>query len=456
MRLFAQVSSAQISSTLRGAAFSLFLIAGGDARSFANPNDLALMAATMSQMSLRAAAKCSGSGSENRLQVEDGKVVRASLLDEVEGYAKSAGATGGLGGKLVVVTSAEDFEPSSNQVIPGSLRAAVNDAIRDRTPAWIVFDESMHSKSIHLTAPLRLPANITLDGSCSNVTLTGKVTTLLVYVRTKNVVIAGLAFRKEDYAAGVPADAGSAIRLGREFDAVAILHNEFSECGDGCVDITSGSRSPVPEIARATVAFNYFHNHDKVMLFGTNNCVPPNNHCDAAYLEARRTAASPNFFLTLQGNLFLHTGQRHPRVFGQSMAHLQNNFVGFERQPRPDGTKGSGYGTLVSNGARAFVDRNVFVDLDARKTSFAVWTAGTKGAPYLHYDVKGFIRLGANKSGPSVVVDDHQPGLVSPLPYETEAVPLDALPIESALACVASRAGRAGAARWSSQRCVPN
>ena len=211
----------------------------------------------------------------------------------------------------------------------------------------------------------------------------------------------------------------------------------------------------MPEIARVTVAFNYFHNHDKVMLFGTNNCAPPNNHCDAAYLEARRTAARPNFFLTLQGNLFLHTGQRHPRVFGQSMAHLQNNFVGFGRQPRPDGTRGSGYGTLVSNGARAFVDRNVFVDLDSRGKSFAVWTAGTQGATHLPYDLQGFIRLGTNKAGPFVILDDHEPGLVPALPYETEPVELAALSIEAALACIAGRAGPGGSARWDSQLCVP-
>src|SRR3546814_34010 len=70
----------------------------------------------------------------------------SSLLQQREGYG--AKATGGLGGRLVVVTSDQDAGP-------GTLRAALAQARKG--PAWIRFASDM---TIVLNSQLRVPSNI--------------------------------------------------------------------------------------------------------------------------------------------------------------------------------------------------------------------------------------------------------------------------------------------------------
>src|SRR3546814_16449539 len=81
----------------------------------------------------------------------------SSLLQQREGYG--AKATGGLGGRLVVVTSDQDAGP-------GTLRAALAQARKG--PAWLRFASDM---TIVLHSPPRVPPNNSIDGPGTRVTL---------------------------------------------------------------------------------------------------------------------------------------------------------------------------------------------------------------------------------------------------------------------------------------------
>jgi pectate lyase len=244
---------------------------------------------------------------------------------------------------------------------------------------------------------------------------------------------------------------GSTIRLGGAFDAVAILHDELSECGDKCIAVTSGIGDPVPAQARVTVAFNYIHDHDKTVLFGTYNCVDGD---DCTVQEALRNAElGPGLFMTLEGNALIRDAQRNPRVFGRAMLHAFDNYIAFQPYIRPGGVASASYGILVSNGARALIEHNWLVPLDPKKLA-AVFTAGTPGTEPPEGDRPGEIRFGG---GPQVqantIAAQSEPQQVLSPYYIYDAIPLETVSPAKALACVATRAGRNGAAYWSSPIC---
>ena len=397
------------------------------------------------------------------LTLKGERVVDATLLGELWGYAQSAKTTGGLGGRLTIVTDPRDYDPRKHEPpIADTLRWAVERATTEKEPAWIVFDPKLppHTRILVKDA-LRLPDNITLDGSCSDVTLEALsvVNTILIY--TKNVIIDRLALRKTDYAPEANPDDDSCIRLNGAFDRIAIVHNDVSQCGDGAIDITVSPRRPIPEAARVTVAYNFIHDHDKTMLFGTFDCPggPDADICDAAYFAANRSKM-PGLFLTLDGNLFLRTGQRHPRVYGRVMAHIVNNLVAFQPTARPDGKFGDAYGVFVSNDARALVEHNFFTPVRARRQHpLAVWTVVTPGAERMPGDVEGFVRLADNFAMPPATADEDRPEEVPEPSYASDAgyeiVPLAELGLAAALACLSDRAGRTGASQWNRNLCAP-
>src|SRR4051812_26414434 len=58
-----------------------------------------------------AAPSCRGGAvGEAGLLVKDGHVVNAALLGEINGYARVAGVSGGLGGQLQTVTTDADYD----------------------------------------------------------------------------------------------------------------------------------------------------------------------------------------------------------------------------------------------------------------------------------------------------------------------------------------------------------
>ncbi len=372
------------------------------------------------------------------------KVINASLLGDIGGYAQEAGTSGGLGGELRIVTSNQDYDTRTGEKpIPGSLRAVLNS--RPDEPRWIVF-ALPKGTSITLKDVLRIPDNVTIDGTCSGVTIQAPPRTPLIYVfDRRNIIITRLAFQQTDYVPGRNDDKGqTCLRLNGRVDAVAIVNNDIRRCGDGLLDITVSASKPMPERARITVSYNHFAEHDKVMLFGTFTCGPSsreNTPCDSRDLEHNRRTG-PSLFLTLNGNLFEGTVQRHPRVFGQVMAHIVNNVIAYRS-----------YGTFVSNGARALIQGNVYLMTGSPNSlPRAVWTTTTPGSMRMPADVEGFIRAPDNRSpGPSIF-GENEPDLVPTPPYSSPpSLPTFArLPLEEAIACIAARVGPDGMTGWPS------
>lgn len=376
------------------------------------------------------------------LTLDRGRVVAADLLEEIGGYAREAGVTGGLGGELRIVTSDQDYDTRAGErPIPGSLRAALTTG--PEGPRWIVFALGQGT-SITLKDVLRTPDNVTFDGTCSGVTLQSPSRIAQIYIFDKrNVVISRLAFRQTDHVAGKQDDRGqTCIRLNGLVDAIAIMHNDVRQCGDGLIDITTSPSRPVPERARITIGYNRLVEHDKVMLFGTFTCGPTGRDdepCDARELEHNRKSA-PRFYLTLNDNLFYRTTQRHPRVFGRVMAHIVGNVIAY-----------SSYGTFVSNGARALIEGNIYLMTGASTTPHrAVWTTTTSGAMPMPWDVEGFIKARDNRTVGQAIIGENEPDLVNSPPYSQPGIfpGFNRLPLPEAIACVAARAGPLGLSRW--------
>jgi pectate lyase len=394
------------------------------------------------------------------LRVLDGVVTAADLIGEIGGYAGAAGTTGGLGGRLRVVTTLRDYDSAAHEpAIPGSLRQHLESAAREQTPAWIVFDPALGPGAhIEVKRTLRIPSNVTIDGSCADITLeaSNNSKTILAYVASgvSNVIIARMAMRKTGYIPAANPDVESAIRVNGDFDRIAVLHNDLWECGDGCIDITVSPNAPVPTLARITVAFNYLRDHDTVMGFGTY-CRPDgdDHRCGEAYLDKRRVTL-PGLKLTLEGNLFARTGQRHPRVSGRVSAHIFNNIVAFRPLQHADGRFGAAYGIFVSNGARALVEANLFLPLVPLRPALAVWTVKSPGAMRMPADVEGFVRMDRNGIFGRAVATENVPDAVPDPDYAYHLLPLRDLPLKAALACISNRAGRAGQSQWNSGLCT--
>jgi pectate lyase len=417
----------------------------------------AFAASPAEQLLSAAPAQCSDPSASNwpGLTLKNGDVVGAAILDEIDGYAQSAGTTGGLGGELVEVTTTADYDSDAGEApVQGSLRMIVEQADRANTPIWVTFSPALgRGATITLKRPLHLGNDVTIDGTCSDITIQGLSRIGLFYLIDRhNIIVDRLRFRKTNYVSGLPnAELGTAIRLGGAFDAIAILHNDLSECGDGCIDTTSGRGKQVPALSRVTIAFNYIHDHDKTMLFGTLNCADGD---DCTTQEAAQNAAlGPGLFMTMEGNALIRDAQRNPKVFGRVMLHCFNNYIAFQPHQRPQARPSASYGILVLNGGRALIEHNCFVPLNPGNQA-VIFTAGTPGTRRAKGDWPGFIRLAGGPQAPvGAIVVQNDPANVSNPPYAYHPIALESLPPPQALACIASRAGRGGAASWDNPAC---
>lgn len=114
---------------------------------------------------------------------------------------------------------------------------------------------------------------------------------------------------------------------------VWIDHNSFSNPGDGAVDIKRGSDL-------VTVSWNYFENTIKTMLCGHAD---ENGPQDVGRLR-----------VTIHGNYFDATEQRHPRVRFADPIHVLNNYY----------RSNSKYGIASVMDAGLFIEGNYFEDVD--------------------------------------------------------------------------------------------
>ncbi len=288
----------------------------------------------------------------------DGSVSDSPLLTRIGGAA--AGTTGGRDRRLLTVTRLDDAKSSMSRPSPeGTLRWAV-DAARGSDGAWIVFAEGL-AGTIRLEAGLHLPSNTTVDGGCGGIELTAAPRiTQISLTDARNVIISGLAFTKDDY--DDKADkTGDAIGLTDAFDRVAILHNDFHRCGDGCVDIVRKTR--LSGESRASVLFNRFRDHNKVMLIGTLTCYKDKQAEGCADPLARLAdVMEPHVFVTVAGNVFENTSQRHPKVVSNAMVWLANNMLVLRPTLYSSGADSAVYGSATGTGGVLVAQDNIFVN----------------------------------------------------------------------------------------------
>ncbi|WVZ82603.1 hypothetical protein U9M48_029852 [Paspalum notatum var. saurae] len=174
-------------------------------------------------------------------------------------------ATGGLAGRIYVVTDPRDDAKDLAAPRKGTLRHAV---VQDR-PLWITFARDM---VIELTQELIVTSDKTIDGRGAQVHLTGAQVTLQ---NVRNVIIHNL--RIHDAAArdgGVIRDSGHHVgaRGASDGDGISVSgssdvwidHVSMHGCADGLVDVVDGSTA-------VTISNGHFTRHDHVMLFGASD-----------------------------------------------------------------------------------------------------------------------------------------------------------------------------------------
>jgi pectate lyase len=284
-----------------------------------------------------------------------------TLVAKITGAA--SGTTGGLGKPIVTVTSPADGRISkSDPTSVGTLRWAVDQARRSGG-AWIVFDPALKGQTIRLESSLRLPSNVTLDGGCAGIEIVSPAPiTQLRITDAENIIITGLSFSKHEYDERSD-KTGDAIGVDNQFDRLAILHNNFRRCGDGCIDIVRKERFETQ--SRATIAFNRFSQHNKVMLIGTLACYADRSlpGCGTP-LQRLNEELTPRVFVTVAANVFDQTSQRHPKVVSNAMVHLVNNIFSFAPTIYSNNSKSAVYGAATGTGGVLIAESNIFINDD--------------------------------------------------------------------------------------------
>ncbi|KAJ4969845.1 hypothetical protein NE237_002944 [Protea cynaroides] len=184
------------------------------------------------------------------------------------GIGFGAGALGGKGGQIYVVTDSSDNDAVNPT--PGTLRFAV---IQEE-PLWIVFSGNM---LIKLQQELIFNSFKTLDGRGVNVHIVGGGCITLQYV--SNIIIHNIHIHHcvpsgETNVRSSPTHYGW--RTKSDGDGISIFgsrnlwidHCSLSHCTDGLIDAIMGSTG-------ITISNNYFAHHDEVMLLGHSDSYEP-------------------------------------------------------------------------------------------------------------------------------------------------------------------------------------
>lgn len=225
-----------------------------------------------------------------------------NLFDELVGFG--AATTGGKGGTICTVTTTSNSGS-------GSLRKCVEDA---SGPTWIRFSVD---GDIQLNSNITLPSNITIDARGHYIRIYNGG---MVVNNNSNVIITNLIFKE-----GPSGDDKDAIQV-KGGDKIWIHHCSLSNYNDGLIDLTKGTKD-------ATLSWNKFSDHDKVILISAND----------------NDTEDENTRVTLHHNWFKETKQRHPRV-RHGKVHAYNNFF----------DKWGSYGMGCSTNSECYSEKNVF------------------------------------------------------------------------------------------------
>ncbi len=234
----------------------------------------------------------------------------------VAGYGQ-ASTTGGAGGPVVTVSTAAAF--LDHIARPGPYVIQVSGSITLPEGA----NDGMHA----------VASDKTIVGLGSTAALVGGGLTIGLPVdedvtappanAVHNVIIRNLRM------SGSPDDL---INVQMFSHHIWIDHNDFSDGGDGAVDIKRGSDL-------VTVSWNRFHDHDKTLLLGHDD--------DNAAQDAGRLRT------TCHHNYFDGSDQRNPRVRFAPIVHVYNNYY-----------RDNSYGIASTNDAGLFVEGNYFFSVN--------------------------------------------------------------------------------------------
>lgn len=395
------------------------------------PNVSALTVAT--RLASQRATCSAGDG----VRVTGGRVVAANFYSHMEGYARQAGTTGGMGRTYIEVTRLDDAPKTA-----GTLRWAVGEAQKEGG-GWIGFSRKLNAgDEVALTKGLRVNQNVTIDGGCIAPLITAPTWSSVIYVqRTSNVVLARIRISQSGPARSGKAG-GDCVTVSHGTDKVWIGFSEFFRCTDGLIDIT---QSGIDAIMRATVSYNYLHDHDKAMLISGDHCADTETPC-AKVEPTQGSVAQPMVRVTLQGNIFRSTGQRHPRVSGHAYVHVINDVVLYGARKRIDGSLGATYGAYAANGGMIFAEDSLYMPLTgtALKPAVSAQVGDTEVSGRGAVNVRGMAAAATNGIGNSKEVPMPSYAIHNGADFSSNPV--------SAAACVAGQAGIGG---WERQTVSP-
>ena len=228
------------------------------------------------------------------------------------------GTTGGEGGQVVTVDTAEELLDYISRPGPYVIRVAGHIALpSDRAMYHVTSDKTI----------VGLGSSAVISGAGLNIgtSVSGPEDPRCVH----NVIIRNIRFT--DF----PDDG---INVQYYAHHIWIDHNEFDRGFDGAVDIKRGSDY-------ITVSWNYFHDHDKTMLLGHSD---GNAAQDVGHLR-----------VTYHHNWFDGTIQRHPRVrFGEPVHVFNNYYLNIHAQSYS-------YGVASQMNAGVVVEGNYFENVPA-------------------------------------------------------------------------------------------
>lgn len=295
--------------------------------------------------------------------VRDGRAVAADYMMRRDGFADEVETTGGLGKRLLRVTSTNDDRRSPGA---GTLRHAVETA-RSEGGGYILFDLSPAAPPIALEAPLRLGPNTTLDGGCTPPHIVDESAGSAFYLDgIRNVILTRLSLTQTGFAGRE--EGGDCITVRGGADRLWINAVALSACRDGMIDITAdeGDRR-----SRVTISDSEFSDHDKVMLVS------------GAAIEGEACFARPvreaQLQVSLLRNRFVRVAQRIPRVSGDSFVHLYGNDIAFAPRRRESGEMSGSYGALARDGGRLLSQNNRYRSLDETRRLRGVVASGPQG-----------------------------------------------------------------------------
>ena len=364
-------------------------------------------------MTPKVASPLVGTGHFHKISAENYGSARllANDLSDMVGFALQAGTTGGSNNNIFLVDNVID---NKNVREIGTLRWAIDRANNEANGGIVLIDPSSQM-TIYLDDQITIGDNVTIDAPGRNTTISSPTSVTKLKIEGSNNIIRRLRFTStEDVIDDRKRDA---IWIDPQFaDGIWVHENTFADIGDGAIDIAT-LNEPVGNNHRITISNNLFYNHDKCCLWGNLSCYtdPLPAYCSNPLAETRRIQ------ITSYNNIFDHTGQRHPKVFGNTYCHSVNNTIRINRVLSPDNIIDGGYGIQSTTGAHVLSEGDVVMTVDSTVSNgifaFKDPSIENPSEPGTYLDGPGAIRINGSMSPDGLLVEEHNSTLVGNPPY---------------------------------------